>query len=214
MKNTQKGYIVPVLLLIIVLLIVSGALYIYKNKKIETPANNDQENQLTNEQKVLVASKNVINALSSRDYQKLEGLVSEDGLSLNFYPRLDLEKNLIPKKEVSLIPKDLMVYLWGYTDGKGDPVNLTRAQFLTSYIYSNSVDYLKAPQIAINKPLGKGNSINTLDKDVNGRTYVAYHFPGFDPKYGGMDWTTLYIVFDSENGQYKLRGIAEDNWTI
>jgi hypothetical protein len=167
-----------------------------------------------NEQKVLATAREVIGALAARDYQKLEGLVSSDGLSLNFYPQLDLVKNLITKSEVSLIPKDTKVYLWGYTDGKGDPINLTRAQFLTTYIYSNSVDYLKAPDVAVNKTLGSGNSLNTISKDVNGRTYVAFHFSGFDPKYGGMDWTTLYLVFDSVNGEYKLRAITKDNWTI
>lgn len=169
---------------------------------------------LTNEQKVLITAREVIGALSARDYQKLEGLVSSDGLSLNQEPRFDSTKNLIAKNDVSLIPKDTKIYLWGYTDGKGDPINLTRGQFLTTYIYSNSIDYLKAPDVAVNKTLGGGNSVNTIDKDINGRTYVAFHFSGFDPKYGGMDWTTLYLVFDSVNGEYKLRGIAKDNWTI
>jgi hypothetical protein len=168
----------------------------------------------TNEQKVLATAREVIGSLSARDYQKLEGLVSSNGLSLNFYPQLDLVKNLIAKNDVSEIPNDTKIYLWGYTDGKGDPINLTRAQFLTTYIYSNSVDYLKAPDVAVNKTLGSGNSLNTIAKDVNGRTYVAFHFSGFDPKYGGMDWTTLYLVFDSVNGEYKLRGITKDNWTI
>lgn len=168
----------------------------------------------TNEQKVVATAREVIGSLSARDYQKLEGLVSSDGLSLNLYPQLDLVKNLIAKNDVSKIPNDTKIYLWGYTDGKGDPINLTGAQFLTTYIYSNSVDYLKAPDIAVNKTLGSGNSLNTIDKDVNGRTYVAFHFSGFDPKYSGMDWTTLYLVFDSVNGEYKLRGIAKANWTI
>lgn len=168
----------------------------------------------TSEQKVLATAREVISALSARDYQKLEGLVSSDGLSLNFYPQLDLVKNLIPKSEISIIPKDTEIYLWGYTDGKGDPINLTRAEFLSKGIYTNSVDYLKAPDVAVNKILGNGNYGNTIDKDVNGRTYVAFHFSGFDPKYAGMDWTTLYLVFDSVNGEYKLRGIAKDNWSI
>src|SRR6266481_5433529 len=37
MKNFQKGFIVPMLLVIIVLLLVGGGMYVYKNKKTETP---------------------------------------------------------------------------------------------------------------------------------------------------------------------------------
>ncbi len=173
-----------------------------------TPSNNAN----TDEQKVLVVAREVITALAARDYQKLEGLVSLNGLSLNIYPQLDFQKNLIAKNDISEIPVDTKIYLWGYTDGKGDPINLTRAEFLTKWIYSNSVDYLKAPDVAVNKKLGGGNSVNTIGED--GRTYAAFYFSGFDPKYGGMDWTTLYLVFDFVNGEYKLRGIAKDNWTI
>ena len=39
MKNSQKGFIVPVLLGIIALLVVGGGIYIYENKKAETPIN-------------------------------------------------------------------------------------------------------------------------------------------------------------------------------
>ena len=38
MKNLQKGFVVPVLLGIIVLLVIGGGVYIYKNKKLEAPA--------------------------------------------------------------------------------------------------------------------------------------------------------------------------------
>ena len=38
MKNSQKGFIVPILLVIIALLVVGGGVYIYKNKKTETPS--------------------------------------------------------------------------------------------------------------------------------------------------------------------------------
>lgn len=37
MKNSQKGFIVPVLLVIIALLVVGGGVYVYKNKKSEVP---------------------------------------------------------------------------------------------------------------------------------------------------------------------------------
>jgi hypothetical protein len=41
MKNLQKGFIVPVLLAIIALLVVGGGVYIYVSKKTETPVNTE-----------------------------------------------------------------------------------------------------------------------------------------------------------------------------
>ncbi len=38
MKNSQKGFVVPLIIAIIVLLVISGSVYIYKNKKAEAPA--------------------------------------------------------------------------------------------------------------------------------------------------------------------------------
>ena len=51
MKNNQKGFIVPLLLAIIALLVIGGGVYIYQNKKAEAPAqtpsvNTQQTNKL------------------------------------------------------------------------------------------------------------------------------------------------------------------------
>ncbi len=52
MKNLQKGFIVPVLLVIIALLVVGGGVYVYKNKKTEVPVivDNTQTPPITNQQ--------------------------------------------------------------------------------------------------------------------------------------------------------------------
>ena len=42
MKNNQKGYIVPLLIVIIAALVIGGGVYLYESKKVEVPvvANN------------------------------------------------------------------------------------------------------------------------------------------------------------------------------
>ncbi|MBU1017007.1 hypothetical protein KJ678_02475 [Patescibacteria group bacterium] len=49
MKNSQKGFIVPLLLVIIAVLVVGGGVYIYENKKIEAPVVIDTETESSNQ---------------------------------------------------------------------------------------------------------------------------------------------------------------------
>lgn len=188
-------------------MVLGAGFYAYKNIpqiSSETPASKNE--------KVIAASQKVLEALAAKDYTKLAELSSKEGLSLNEIPNLDFKSKDITKAEISGIPNDNTVFLWGYTDGKGDEINLTRKAFIESYIYNH--DYAHAPFKAVNETLGRGNSLNTIKADSVGREFAAFHFAGFNPTYEGMDWTTIYLVFDLEGGEYKLRGIAKDNWTI
>lgn len=73
MKNQDKGFIVPVLIgIIALLLIIGGGMYVYENKKVETPAvvdtearQSDQNQQKTNTQTTPISnSKPSITVLS------------------------------------------------------------------------------------------------------------------------------------------------------
>ncbi len=64
MKNSKKGFIIPLLLVIIAVLVVGGGVYVYKNKKAEVPAIVDtgaqpvnQNQQQTNTQTPPVSTK-------------------------------------------------------------------------------------------------------------------------------------------------------------
>jgi Ser-Thr-rich glycosyl-phosphatidyl-inositol-anchored membrane family len=49
MKNSQKGFVVPLLVAIIAILIIGGGVYIYENKKVETPVVADNTTQQSNQ---------------------------------------------------------------------------------------------------------------------------------------------------------------------
>ncbi len=204
----------PVLVVIILLLVVGGV-YVYK-KRASTAVDTTNTTGTTDTSDInpqlLKAGTSVLVALRDADYQKLEELTSSAGLSWNEVPNLDLKKSDVAKADVSNIPTDKTEHLFGYTDGEGAPIMLTNAAYAKKYIYTH--DYFSAPEIKVNEVVGTGNSINSVIKDAGDRLVIAYHFDGFDAKYEGMDWTTLYLIFDIEKGEYKLRGIAKDNWTI
>jgi hypothetical protein len=128
--------------------------------------------------KAISFSQKVLTTLESNDFISLSSMVSPDGLNLNMYPYIYWSKNNIPKNEIANINNDARTYIWGYTDGKGDPVDLSRADFIKRLLAS-PVSFSKAKQISVNKKLGGGNTKFTLDKDAKGMTYVAFHFRTF-----------------------------------
>jgi hypothetical protein len=196
-------------IIIVVLALTSIIYYVKNNTSVPASVLMNSEKNPT----LIQNSREVLGALAKHDFAKLQTLTSDSGLTLSMYPNLDLQKIHSIKSNIANLPKDKTIYLFGYTDGKGDPVNMTTSEFIDKWIYTK--DYVNAPQIAVNSTLGGGNSLNSLKKDIGDRDFVAFHFPGFEAKYDGMDWTTIYLVFDHDNtGAYKLRAIAKDNWTI
>lgn len=74
MKNSQKGFIVPLLLVIIAVLVVGGGVYIYENKKTETPAVIDtttqQPNQVQPTPTPVTSNQTILNILVT-DWKKI-----------------------------------------------------------------------------------------------------------------------------------------------
>lgn len=100
---------------------------------------------------------------------------------------------------------------WGNYDGTGDPINLTAQQYLEKFVYN--ADYLHAEKIGYDQIIGKGNSLNNLNEIFPKHPFIEYHFSGFDKKYGGMDWTSLRLVFKQYQSNYYLVAVIHDQWT-
>lgn len=66
MKNSQKGFIVPALLVIIALLVIGGGVYVYENKKTKAPTTVDTINQRANTQTPPVTIQNNGNTLKNK----------------------------------------------------------------------------------------------------------------------------------------------------
>jgi hypothetical protein len=207
MNPTRKIYIRTIIVIVLAIVITLAI-----TQSLEKPALKSSSTVVQGQHEAIAQAKKVLDVFAARDYEALEKLVSPSGLSMSLTPNLDLTRTHVAENDISYIPQDTQIYFWGYTDGKGDPINLSVSEFMEKYIYTQ--DYRQAPSVAVNTYLGSGNSLNTLVSDVGTRTYVAFHFSQINPEYAGMDWTTLYLVFDIVDGKYLLRGIAKDNWTI
>src|SRR3989344_1843437 len=69
MKNSQKGFIVPVLIVIIALLVIGGGVYVYKNKKTEAPLNTGTP-QTNNQTPSVATNQTILNSLIT-DWKKI-----------------------------------------------------------------------------------------------------------------------------------------------
>ena len=101
---------------------------------------------------------------------------------------------------------------WGNYDGSGDSILLTLEKYFEKFVYN--ADFLNAEKTAVNKMIGTGNSLNNLEKIYKDALFTESHFSGFDKKYGGMDWSSLRLVYKKYNNQLFLIAIVHDQWTI
>lgn len=135
------------------------------------------------------------------------------GVRLSPYSYIDIERDLVFKApEFKNIINEEKKYLWGYYDGSGEPITLNFGKYLEKFVYC--ADFINAEQISYNKVLGRGNTINNLTEVYPNAKFVEYYFSGFDPKYEGMDWKSLRLVFEEQNDMWFLIAIIHDQWTI
>jgi hypothetical protein len=156
-----------------------------------------------------------ITALKSRDLKHLSRLTHPDkGLIFSPYPGINDPEKALSKKEIRhLSLKDEKVFQIVPGEGSGDDKNYSFREYFDAFVYSK--DFANAPEVKFNQFVHRGNCSITLFDKFPGSIIVEYHFPGFDPKRQGMDWQSLFLVFEkSDDSNWYLVDIAHDQWCI
>lgn len=159
------------------------------------------------------SGKKVLFALHEKNYDAFSDQFEENrAIRFSPYGYVDTitNKRFTKAEFDQLIAADQKIY-WGSYDGSGDSILLTGKQYINKFVYN--ANFLKAEKMAIDSFIGSGNSLNNLKTIYPGARFIEYHFSGFDKKYGGMDWTSLRLVFREINRSYKLIAIVHDQWT-
>ena len=175
--------------------------------------------KLSSETLETVAQKTIL-AIQNKDFETLSKFIHPDkGVRFSPYAYIDIQKDLIfTPAQIKNFFQDTQKYQWGEYDGSGEPMEFIPSAYYKRFIYDQ--DFAKAKEIGVNKIIGQGNTINNISKAYPEASFIEYHFPGFDPKYGGMDWRSLRLVFkqggkgEQKNGQWFLIGIVHAEWTI
>jgi hypothetical protein len=163
---------------------------------------------------LLQTSHTILTTLKQKDFQTLSGFI-HPGWQLLFSPYAYIDtthSQVLSPYELQAAAKKSSVLTWGTYDGSGEPIKMNIFQYFDKFVYNK--DYLNAKEKSVNKFIAGGNSLNNLKGIYPGSDFTEFYFPGFDPKYDGMDWQTLRLVFRKENNKLYLIAIVHDQWTI
>lgn len=156
----------------------------------------------------------VLDALADENYVALASMVHPvNGVTFTPYSTVDPESDLcfLPDEIASAAQREA-VFLWGFTDGKGDHIRMTMPEYIRRYVWN--ADYREAPEMAVDQVIAQGNALeNVADVFVDCR-FVEYHFSSLDPKQEGFDWCSLKLVFAPYEEQWFLVGLIHSEWTI
>ena len=152
--------------------------------------------------------------IQERDYDTLAAFVHpEEGVTFTPYSTVDRDSDLrFTAAQVRQFSTDQTVYTWGVSDGLGSLIELTPAEYFSTYVFNT--DYTQAPEIGVDRILQSGNALENLTEAYPGCRFVEFHFPGLDPANAGLDWCSLKLVFSPSDSCWQLVGIIHSQWTI
>jgi len=159
-------------------------------------------------------SDQIIKALKEKDFATVAQYVHpEKGVRFTPYTYVSLENDQVfSGEEIKGFFTDETEYLWGQYDGTGDDIRLTPEDYYAKFIYSK--DFAAAEQVGYNEVLSFGNMLENQFEVYEEAIIVEYYFSGFEPQYEGMDWKSLRLVFQEQEGTWFLVGVIHNQWTI
>lgn len=166
------------------------------------------------DQLLLERAGRVLEALKAGDYAALSGLVHPvRGVTFTPYSTVDPSCDLaFNRREIAALGQDDTIYLWGMSDGSGEPIRLTAPQYVQRFVFNE--DYTAAPNVSVDQVGISGNALENVAEAYPEGRFVEYCFPGIDPAKEGFDWCSLKLVFEVWENQWYLVGVIHGEWTV
>jgi hypothetical protein len=168
------------------------------------------KNEEASEESAEEMAKSIVNALENENYGAISEYVSkENGLLISPYEFIESDAVVLSKAEVADLSSIEKEYLWGYHDGSGKPIRLVPQAYFDRY-----KGFTEPDQIILNDVQQRGNTKNNIKEVFPDSKTVEFYQNGTE-KYGGMDWRSLYLVFQQDaEGKLKLSALVTGEWTI
>lgn len=163
---------------------------------------------------LLHISADILKSIKNRDFKKfVEYFHPLSGVRFTPYGFIDtVTARVLSKNDFLRLHENQQKIHWGFFDGSGDSIKLNTKNYFRRFVYD--ADFLNAEKITINKFSAAGNSLNNLTAIYPNCDFLEFYFSGFNPKYSGMDWKTLRLVFRNYDKKPYLVAIVHDQWTI
>ncbi len=153
-----------------------------------------------------------LTALREKDMDEFAQYVHpEKGVRFVPFTYVEEENATFAPNLVDNLFDDQNVYYWGTSAGDGEPINLAFADYYETFVYD--VDYLYADRIGYDRNVVVGNSIDNSRVVYPDSHIIEFHFDGFNPDYGGMDFRTLRLVLEEYNGTPLVVAVVHNVWT-
>lgn len=152
-------------------------------------------------------------AFKARDGTLLAGLAHPSkGVRFSPYAYLSATNITLSAAQLRSGFTDPTKRTWGITDGRGDAITVTFADYSRSYIYSR--DFAASTRTAYNRTIGQGNTIdNTASVYPDAILFEAYD-PGPDPRLTDVQWQCVRLLFERSGERWFLIGVIHGEWTI
>jgi hypothetical protein len=161
-------------------------------------------------------AKEALLALRNKEMAKLSQMAHPQK-GVRFSPYLSVNDSnskdrVFTRRQLKNLYRSNRRYFWGYADGSGDPIRQTFRTYYKQYVWT--YDFLKAKQVSYNVKSQRGTTLNSAFDFYPKAILVEYHHIDFESKYQGMDWQSLWLVFEKQGQTWYLVGILHDEWTI
>lgn len=174
------------------------------------------QNQMTNldQSELLLSGVTVLKHIKDRDMTALSLWVHpQKGLLFKPYASNSTEDTIVLTKDtLTSVYASKDVLIWGTYDGSGEPIQLTFSEYFKRFVYD--APFIEPESIGVNHTLSSGNSMTDFKTVYPNASYLEYHFSGFEPQYEGIDWKSLFLVFEKVDGKWYLIAIEHNEWTI
>lgn len=166
------------------------------------------------EESIWQAGTSILQILKEKKYKEITQYIHPElGIRFSPYGYVNVKDHLhFTREEFAKQLNENQTLVWGYSDGKGEPIRLDTEGYFSKYVYN--ANYIEAEKQSYNEIIESGNSLINMDEVYPDSDFVEYHFSGFEDRFFGMDWCSLRLVFKFHHRKPYLVAIIHDEWTI
>jgi len=153
----------------------------------------------------------VLEYVKDEDYLALSHVVHpEFGVVLSPYATINLATDRrFSVEEVAEFGTDTSVYVWGVYNGRGEPIELTTAEYFE--IFVPAAEFLEAKTIGINQVVRSGNALENITEVFPNVQFIDFHISSGDTA-DEPDWSSLRLGFEEYRGYFRLVTIVYSTW--